>query len=652
LTMAPALDLHRGMDGTAGPADRGEGPVTRIFLSVSGEIGDVTERVTRLRTRLVARPGGPTVEFWCLEGSRYQPVPAVPHARIPAFGDFDLLIGVLAGAHRRSLPQGLSYALPENRKPGEAGSEIMILQQGAASRGEAGANPLYDVRRLDEVLDDVATAALAVPGGVPVTLVGFRDLDDLEHQLERAVSAWLHQPNDGAVDDDPSAASRDPRGAHAGFGDEGERPVEATATPDDRPEEPRLRLATRSPPVEGATAAASDDGAFAPGASPRRGPDDMLWAGARANEPTAPQSIAPATPAPPADSKIAAVGPRRPELQAPFRDRVDRDAGDGTRPGFSQTSDEDRVEPPTAAGDAVRDDGRAGAPQPPQTPPFVGAPLGAVSTTQPVGAPSDAPVGAPGGRVDRTTRLPATPLSVPARGVQPFPGLAPFTTAQAAYFEGREDEAEDAARCFDDAVRRDCRFLLLEGASGVGTSSLMAAGVAPRLIRAQQLQGRPAPAVVTLSPGPTPADRLAEALAELDRDSGLILLLDRLERILEVAAPLQRDALTATLDALAATSDTTIIATARLEDTAALAERAAMQRLLSEGVRFRLEPISPSGLEDALTRPAKQAGFAFERRALDGRRLEHVLLQDAGGADALPLLALALQSLARRAEAA
>ena len=60
----------------------------------------------------------------------------------------------------------------------------------------------------------------------------------------------------------------------------------------------------------------------------------------------------------------------------------------------------------------------------------------------------------------------------------PFPGLRAFTPADAPIFFGRNAETEGIlARLGDPA----CRFLLLIGPPGSGKSSLVAAGVLPRL---------------------------------------------------------------------------------------------------------------------------------------------------------------------------
>lgn len=64
----------------------------------------------------------------------------------------------------------------------------------------------------------------------------------------------------------------------------------------------------------------------------------------------------------------------------------------------------------------------------------------------------------------------------------PWPGLASFGESDSAFFRGRDREAEELARL----VRRE-RLTLLYGRSGLGKSSLLAAGLFPRLRTDQHL---------------------------------------------------------------------------------------------------------------------------------------------------------------------
>jgi len=58
----------------------------------------------------------------------------------------------------------------------------------------------------------------------------------------------------------------------------------------------------------------------------------------------------------------------------------------------------------------------------------------------------------------------------------PWPGLMPFTEATRAFFHGRDTEAAELLR----RVRRE-RLTILFGQSGLGKTSLLCAGLFPRL---------------------------------------------------------------------------------------------------------------------------------------------------------------------------
>ncbi len=69
--------------------------------------------------------------------------------------------------------------------------------------------------------------------------------------------------------------------------------------------------------------------------------------------------------------------------------------------------------------------------------------------------------------------------NAPARGLDeqnPWPGLAPYDEASTRFFHGREDEADELLRLI-----RLAPLTILYGASGLGKSSLLLAGVFPRL---------------------------------------------------------------------------------------------------------------------------------------------------------------------------
>ena len=92
----------------------------------------------------------------------------------------------------------------------------------------------------------------------------------------------------------------------------------------------------------------------------------------------------------------------------------------------------------------------------------------------------------------------------------PWPGLMPFTEATRAFFHGRDAEAAELLR----RVRRE-RLTILFGQSGLGKTSLLFAGLFPRLRTADFLPVylRLDPVNVRLSP----VAQIKQALAEMER---------------------------------------------------------------------------------------------------------------------------------------
>jgi tetratricopeptide (TPR) repeat protein/tRNA A-37 threonylcarbamoyl transferase component Bud32 len=94
----------------------------------------------------------------------------------------------------------------------------------------------------------------------------------------------------------------------------------------------------------------------------------------------------------------------------------------------------------------------------------------------------------------------------------PVPGLAAFTEAQAELFFGRKAETQALLALLEEARTGGRRWVQLEGAGGVGKSSLIHAGMLPRLSGAHA-QGAPRWLIATLRPSERPLRGLALALA-------------------------------------------------------------------------------------------------------------------------------------------
>ncbi len=277
----------------------------------------------------------------------------------------------------------------------------------------------------------------------------------------------------------------------------------------------------------------------------------------------------------------------------------------------------------------------------------------------------------------------------------PFPGLDAFDAGRRAVFFGRRADVERARERLEDAAARGCAFLLIDGASGAGKSSLARAGLLPRIadleldLRRAVLRPAAAPlaalaralfaphAAPELAQGdfPTPdafaahlagggsaapllraLDRAAEAqrAAEGRRSAPalrLLLLVDELEALFagSVAAAERRRFLAALSD-LARSGRAAVVATLRADWRMAALGEPDLARLVDEGATLTLAPPGRDALAEIVRAPARAAGIAFERGP-DGFGLDEILLREAGDAGALPLLQFTLQALYQRAVA-
>jgi len=111
----------------------------------------------------------------------------------------------------------------------------------------------------------------------------------------------------------------------------------------------------------------------------------------------------------------------------------------------------------------------------------------------------------------------------------PYPGLVPFAPEDAAVFFGRERETARLVELLQPTLQHGPgRFVAVVGPSGSGKSSLVCAGLLPRLCRSAKRWVLLPP----LLPGPTPTRNLAVGLAQAFADRG------HPRRVAELAAAL------------------------------------------------------------------------------------------------------------------
>ncbi|GAA4894046.1 hypothetical protein ACFPM3_07495 [Streptomyces coeruleoprunus] len=220
----------------------------------------------------------------------------------------------------------------------------------------------------------------------------------------------------------------------------------------------------------------------------------------------------------------------------------------------------------------------------------------------------------------------------------PYQGLARFEPSDHERFFGRErltDEVWD--------VVREHRCAVLVGPSGSGKSSLLRAGLVPRLRRAEDLSLRPA-AVRLLTPGEHPLRGRREVFAPAPGDGDTWLLVDQFEEVHTLCRdPEERAEFVRLL--LAAddpASRLRVLIAVRADfygrclehpELVAVARRASVP----------VGPMTPAELRDAVVRPAAAQGLIVER-ALTARLVEEV----AGEPGGLPLMSHALLETWRR----
>jgi len=262
-------------------------------------------------------------------------------------------------------------------------------------------------------------------------------------------------------------------------------------------------------------------------------------------------------------------------------------------------------------------------------------------------------------------RLEQLHASTPLAAGNPYRGLEPFEAEHRALFFGRDADI----RAVLERLHRQ-PLVLVAGDSGVGKSSLCRAGVLPRMAASALEEGREI-ATVTLWPGPRPLQSLTAALApllgrkELELVStlmedpaalgqalreaypgqrGLLLFIDQLEELITVADPGHAARFAALLDEFSLPSAGVRVLLAVRGDF--LTRVCALPGLGDKAERalLILRPMSPEGVREAITGPARSRGVVFESEEL----IQMLAASTAHGAGSLPLLQFALAELWER----
>jgi tetratricopeptide (TPR) repeat protein len=282
----------------------------------------------------------------------------------------------------------------------------------------------------------------------------------------------------------------------------------------------------------------------------------------------------------------------------------------------------------------------------------------------------------------------------------PFRGLEAFEAAHAPVFFGREPAIVRVIAKLRHAEEAGTAFLVVVGASGSGKSSLLRAGLVPRITRPGTIAGIDCWRTALVIPTSDPLVSLAEALfaetalgnelqvgdfgtpellarcfaaggemaaipirAALDRAARcraaalgydgprpvrLLIAVDQFERLFFETDPAKIDAFAEGLCSLIEQRLATVVVALRSDAYARFQKVAAFVALLEEqlGAIYNLLPPTQADLEDIVTKPVAscQPQLVFESDAR-GRSLAEKLVIDAQGGDALPLLQMTLQRL-------
>lgn len=222
--------------------------------------------------------------------------------------------------------------------------------------------------------------------------------------------------------------------------------------------------------------------------------------------------------------------------------------------------------------------------------------------------------------------------------VSPYQGLARFEAEDRHRFFGRERLTEDLAR-----LVHEHRFVTVFGPSGSGKSSLLRAGLVPRL----QQPGEAGPQVAALrilTPGDRPLHRHEHALSAAPGPGETWLLVDQFEEVFTLCrADSERDAFIDRLLRAQQTGDgLRVVLGVRADFYGRCLQHRGLAAAIS-GASLPVVPMSPAELREAIVRPAAAEGLIVER-ALTSRLVEETMDEPGG----LPLMSHALVETWRR----
>ncbi|MEU3617983.1 hypothetical protein ABZ725_37555 [Streptomyces sp. NPDC006872] len=220
----------------------------------------------------------------------------------------------------------------------------------------------------------------------------------------------------------------------------------------------------------------------------------------------------------------------------------------------------------------------------------------------------------------------------------PYRGLARFEPGDRELFFGRDRLTEELQE-----LLCEHRFAVVFGASGSGKSSLLRAGLIPRLRERIRDLGCPA-ALRILTPGPQPATAYGHLLAPAAGEPDSWVVVDQFEEVFTLCRdPEERNRF---IDLLLAARDPDSRVRVLIAVRADFYARCAEHRDLADALRgagLLVGPMTADELREAVVKPAQAVGLLVERE-LTARIVEEVLDEPGG----LPMLSHALLETWRR----
>lgn len=217
------------------------------------------------------------------------------------------------------------------------------------------------------------------------------------------------------------------------------------------------------------------------------------------------------------------------------------------------------------------------------------------------------------------------PVPAPApRADCPYPGMVPFRARDAQYFFGRDTEMEQILLHL-----RHQRFLLVVGPSGSGKSSLIRAGVLPRLTRNDLFPPR-SWLVRAIRPGDHPLGALAQVvegdmlqpsrslnrlLAAHPPAQRLLLVIDQFEELFTQATPARQQRFIAVLNEMRTLEQCVTIIIMRADFYPDLMNSELWP--VHAAQRIEIVPLRGKALRQAIEQPATDAGVYLEAGLLE-----------------------------------